>query len=1358
MKKAVHRILYTLFAFLYFHAAYAGPYPAINHLGIEQGLSNNTVRCIFQDHNGFIWFGTYDGLNRYDGYGFKVFRNKLSDTNSLVNNIITAIAEDQHHFLWIGTRQGVSCYNPLLSRFTSITYGPSSQKLNTVIRSIGIDKQDHVFIGTEGLGLLLSGQGASSCSSIPLILNGTETHKYGVHAILTDAGNRVWVMVQNQGLALYNAATQKLNLVNTLLPGATCLATDGKTIWVGAGTAVYAYNVVSRELNKIFDGINDPLEPGLVLSLMLTKDKQQLWISTETGNICTWNIYSGEVGHIKAGEGRDELSGGAIHTMYEDGASRKWIGTLRGGINIIDPQKSRFQTIRRERGSNNTMTGNVVAAFYETRDSSLWIGTDGYGLNKWNRHTNTFTAYVHNPANPHSLSDNFITCLEGDAQQHLWIGTYTKGIQQFDNTTQQFKHYPCINPVSHAENKVVFVLYTDKDKQLWASTLRSGGVYGALYRYNTAKDAFDMFDDRLSDLFCLKEDANGDLWGGNLNQLIKIDKVNRQHAFYTIGHTVRAIYDDGSNQLWVGTEGGGLFLFDKRTHTITARYTTENGLCNDAVLNMLDDGSGNLWISTYNGLSRFNRAARSFTNYYQGDGLQSNQFFYNAARQLRSGEMAFGGIKGFSLFYPGQIKSQDNQLKLVLTDVAVNNAPLQKNEAFITAISPEAIAAVKVPYNKAVFSFAFTALEFSSPNKITYSYYMEGWDKGWNNAGNMRTATYTHLNEGKYTFRVRCTNAEGVMNKQEIALVITVLPPWYRSWWAWLLYTLLLTGSVYLYFLYKMRQNRLKYEVRLAHVNAQKERDLHEKKLSFFTHISHEFRTPLTLIINPVKEMLTAGTGGQEQEELNTVYRNARRLLSLVDQLLLFRKADSEADQLKIVQLDFGHICKEVYLCFVHQAKIKKIDYRFECPDTPLPMYVDREKIEIVLFNLLSNALKFTSTGGAVTFSITELNDSVQVSVTDTGCGIAPETGDQLFRKFYQVKNAAAPSAKGFGIGLYLVKHFVDRHGGRVSYESKEGEGTRFQLVLLKGQTHLGHETIFQDVPENSIFLRELAADTIPEKPGTDLPVLVTEQQTILVIDDDEELRKYVAQLFADGFTILEAASGEEGLKMATDYLPDVIISDITMREMSGIDVCRSIKSTPALSHIPVILLTATTTSESQLKGIESGADDYITKPFEKELLKARVQGTLRKRNTLQQYFYNEITLKRNDLKVSVEYKEFLDRCIKIVESHLDDDNFSIRTLAREMGMSHSGLYKKVKSVSGQSISGFIRFIRLRKAAEFMINTENNITEIASMAGFNNIKYFRQYFNELFGMNPSEYIKKFRKPFHNTHHVNFKQG
>jgi signal transduction histidine kinase/DNA-binding response OmpR family regulator len=640
---------------------------------------------------------------------------------------------------------------------------------------------------------------------------------------------------------------------------------------------------------------------------------------------------------------------------------------------------------------------------------------------------------------------------------------------------------------------------------------------------------------------------------------------------------------------------------------------------------------------------------------------------------------------------------------------------------------------------------------------------MEGWDHNWNHAGNIRTAAYTHLDEGNYVFRVKSTNGQGEWNAQEIAIRINVLPPWYRSWWAYVLYGSGLIAAIYLFINYKTRQSRLQYEVKMAQLQtkeaqltAQKEKEVHEKRLTFFTHLSHEFRTPLTLIIDPVKEMIEQEKEPVQKEGLHMVFRNARRLLSLVDQLLLFRKAEAEADTLHLTLLNGTELCREVFYSFIQQARIKKLNYRFDCTHEVTEIVADREKLEIILFNLLSNAIKFTPAGGTVILKLSATDTQVNIQVSDSGAGIPGEAGDKLFNRFYQVKGNSASGKTGFGIGLFLVKHFTSLHHGQVTYESQINVGTTFFLTLLKGTAHFSQHDI--KLEEQSAY--PVTTQPVPEEPvstpdkGRELSALVTEKPTLLIVDDDDDLRRYIDKVFSSEFTVLQAINGQEGYTLAQQYLPDLIISDIAMDELDGMELCKKVKENASLSHIPVILLTASTTSETRLRGIEAGADDYITKPFEKELLKARVVSLLKKRNSLQQYFYNEITLQQNDGKVSVEYREFLDKCIRIVEDHLDDETFSIKTLATGMGMSRSSLYRKVNSVSGQSIIGFIRFIRLRKAAELMINTEYNVSEIAAITGFNDIKYFRTNFSQLFGMNPSEYIRRFRKPFHNNLQLN----
>jgi signal transduction histidine kinase/DNA-binding response OmpR family regulator len=883
-------------------------------------------------------------------------------------------------------------------------------------------------------------------------------------------------------------------------------------------------------------------------------------------------------------------------------------------------------------------------------------------------------------------------------------------------------------------------------------------VYGALYRLNNKTDRFEAFD-TLSDLFTLYEDGNGVLWGGNLNQLVKIDKVTKKHSFYNIGYAVRSIYEDSHGNLWVGTEGGGLQLFDRMRQRVIARYTTAEGISSDVVLTILEDHGGHLWLSTLNGLVRFDIKKRESLNFYQADGLQSNQFHYNSVLALRNGQLAFGGIKGLNLFYPEAIRISHTMPPLRLTDIVINNTPAPHDSTYIDQVANGDIMAITVPYNKAVLAFKYTALEYSVPGKISYAYYLEGWDRNWNYAGNMRTAAYTHLSEGSYVFRVKSTNGGGEWNPQQIAIRITVLPPWYRSVWAYIIYSLCLFGAIYLFIGYKTRQNRLQYEVKsaqlqtaAAQLNAQKEKEVHEKRLSFFTNLSHEFRTPLTLIIDPVKEMMEQEKEPEQKEGLHMVFRNARRLLSLVDQLLLFRKAESAADTLHLTQLNVTALCREVFYSFVQQARIKKLDYRFECEYEVTDLCADREKLEIILFNLLSNAIKFTPAGGSVILKLSANDTEVNLQVSDSGAGIPAEVGDKLFNPFYQVKDSSTAGKTGFGIGLFLVKHFTTLHRGKIIYESRVNEGTSFSLTLLKGTAHFAG----QEINQQQQSVSSVAPLPEPEETdkGKELSALVTEKPTLLIVDDDDELRNYINKVFSSEYTVLQAINGQEGFTFAQQYLPDMIISDIAMSELDGMAFCKKVKENPSLSHIPVILLTASTAPETRLQGIEAGADDYITKPFEKELLKARVLSLLKKRNSLQQYFYNEITLQQNDGKVSEEYREFLDKCIRIVEEHLDDETFSVKTLTAHMGMSRSSLYRKVNSVSGQSIIGFIRFIRLRKAAELMINTENNVSEIATITGFNDIKYFRTHFSQLFGMNPSEYIRRFRKPFHNNLQLN----
>jgi signal transduction histidine kinase/DNA-binding response OmpR family regulator/streptogramin lyase len=1059
-----------------------------------------------------------------------------------------------------------------------------------------------------------------------------------------------------------------------------------------------------------------------------------------------WQFHPGEgpATPLLSSTGAPLVNSNAVYALYEDGDGRKWIGTLRGGINVIEPRTSSFKTVTYDPPGQKNIVNNFILSFCEDAGHNLWIGTDGAGLRYWNRRTNTFRTYVHNPSDPGSINNDFITSILRDDQDHLWVATWFDGVNRLDRATGKFDHLPCMNPETKMEEKHVWALVEDHNKQIWASATNEGG----LYRFE--KDRFVLFDEQVSNLQVLSEDREGNLWGGNYSSLIRIDRVQKRHTYYPIGYTVRCLHEDRAGRFWVGTQEGGLLLFDRHTGTYK-RYTTADGLPSNTILRILEDAHGNLWMSTYNGLSEYQQGR--FRNFSPSDGLQSTQFSFNAGLALSSGELVFGGIKGFNIFSPDSVLQVKRMPNVYLMQVRIENEPIQADARFVTARSEGEIRELTVPFNKAMLSLDFTALEYGSTDKINYAYCLAGWDKGWNYSNGSRTANYSGVREGSYIFKVRVSHADGTWSNVRTLLRVVVLPPWYRTWWAYLGYGLLLAGLALLYVWYTRGRIRLKYEVRLAQLETEKEKELIERKLSFFTHITHEFRNPLTLIINPVKELLETSTREDDQERLPFVYRNAQRLLGLVDQLLLFRKAESGSDELKAAPVDAVSLCREVYLCFVEGARAGKVGYRFEAEVDELLLYLDKEKVEIALYNLLSNALKYTPEGGEVVLSIAEETDSVSVMVTDTGMGIPPEVGDQVFDKFYQIRRRDMTSISGFGIGLYLVKQFVVAHGGEITYQSEVGKGTRFVLHFLKGTAHLKGVVTGGEQTGLSPLVKEMA-----EAPGRGAEKrmdvgLVSGAKSLLIVDDDAQILSYVEQVFDRHFIVYKALNGEDGLRLAREHRPDLIISDVHMEGISGIELCETIKNDRVLAQTPVVLLTASASANNKLEGVKHGADDYITKPFDRDLLIARVSALLASRDRVEQSIYHTITQGGNAPRISAEDKEFLDRIVATVEAHLEEEDFSIKKLSLTMGMSHSLLYQKLKELSGQSLNGFIRFIRLRKAAELFIDTHYNVNEVALQVGIGDGKYFREQFHKQYGVNPSEFIKKYRKPFSNKYHL-----
>lgn len=1346
----------------------------------KDGLSFGIINGIVQDNKGFIWFATEDGLNRFDGTNFKVFKFEPNNPYSLPGNFVQSIHKDSQGNIWISSRRGV--YNFDTNKERSIKFSPPGVPpgcLNNV-NSIFENNKNQLWFSCGTFGF------SSYNLKTRLFKSYTKKELPGLLGNLTgmieDAYGLLWVGTRDGGLNVFSTRngivsrnmSDKLPL--KLIPQGliTCIREDhNHNIWIATSKGLVLYN---RKENTflVFSGSTYKLRSNYFQSL-LEDDNKNLFVGLQDGGLYSINLEKAEKSSYRditiepvKSEDNYSITARTVQTLFQDRDKNIWAGTYGDGIYLLGNVPEKF---KRFQNKLKDAYGTSFLRYYGMcmdDEGYLWMGTDGDGIYK-RQLDGEIVKYYRADGRKGSLTSNNILCGYKDHTNTLWFGSYANGLFRYNKKTDSFTNFThkANDPASLCLNDVRTII-EDSKGNLWVGT--NGGGLSLLPAGSNKFINYTPQNSGISSDYirALAEDKTGNLFIGTSGSGIKY-YIKSQNKFinyfsreqtekFLPSHFIYSLYIDKNENLYIGTEGDGLVVYDIKKQSFK-RYTEKDGLADNTVNAIQKDEAGNIWISTNKGLSRIDLQTGKIINYDSSEGLQAGQFnqgssMYSVTKKF----MVFGGTEGYNVFYPAEVKQTLFKPKVIITGLQLFDKEVEigQKDSILTSAINESTQITLNP-SQPVFSIQYVALNYAYAEKSQFAYRLVGLENNWNYVKNQRSVTYRYLPAGDYVFEVKAANQDGIWFENYASFKIKILPPWYQTWWAYLSYLLIAATLIYYYLSYRNKEARLKYEVKIAQISAEKEKELNERKLSFFTNISHEFRTPLTLIINPVKELLfNPGARETETNNLSIVFRNARRLLSLVDQLLLFRKAESDTDSLKIVRLNIVNLCKEVFLCFNHQAKSKNIIFDFVSDTDTIEVFADREKIEIVLFNLLSNALKFTPDYGMVNCYISQTDTLVNIEIKDTGRGIAENIGEKLFDKFYQVQDES-PLSSGFGIGLYLVKKFIESHKGSISYVSLNGAGTIFKVCLLKGKEHLAPNLIFEDVIETSVFLDELieSYEEVPElnketaaakTKKNNLPDF--ESKSMLIVDDNPQMRQYLKQIFSANFEIFEAADGAEGLDKVYQFLPDIVISDVMMQGISGIELCSRVKEDPTLAHIPVLLLTASSSPEIKLKGIEGGADDYISKPFERELLIARVTGILKSKNNLQKYFYNEITLRSNDLKVPPDYKEFLASCIKVVEDNLSDGDFCIKTLADQVGMSHSNLYKKIRAISGQSANGFIRFIRLRKAAEMFLNTDCTVSEAAYKVGINDPKYFREQFSKLFGLNPSEYIKKFRVPFH----------
>ncbi|WP_345329798.1 two-component regulator propeller domain-containing protein [Mucilaginibacter defluvii] len=1314
----------------------------------NDGLPSRSTTCAIRDKRGFMWVGTENGLCKFDGYTFKTYVTVPGNSNTITSNYINAIVEDRKGRLWVGTMDGLNLFDPLTEQFTRFYHNDKDghSLSNNKVFSLLVDSRGTVWVGTD------DGFNQYNTTENKFIVYqpdaGSATAMKGksVNAIIEDGQGNLWLGNWSSGLNKFEIKTRRFtNYKQAYKPGAknpndvwAICADDKGKIWIGTywnglfrfdpeTSQFKAYPCTAGRNSAVFSIMNTGQN-----TLMIGGTERYYWFNTEDGG---WQMLPGT----------SNFSNGST---YADQDGILWICS-NGGLTKIDYGQYKFNLFKLN--IDNRVVKSILVA-----GTDMWVGTNN-GLFKYGYQNGNSRSTVYTKANGALHSDD-ITKLYQDSKGSVWVLT-ENGFDRYDGQTNRFTHFEHHSAIGSLFNEDVFRDIIEVDPgQYWLATDAGLKIFdsnaGKFKHYYNQKNYKYSIDN--NHLYSLLKDGDHTVWigtyGGGLSRFDR--RTGRFYSYTADNNTpgnisnniVKTILPDGHGNLWVCTPDG-LNKFNKQKGTFEV-YSRRNGFASNVFNDITLDAGGNLWALTENGVSVLNPSKKTVRNFDEADGLFVNNVMYNAGGK----GIYIAGSEGIIYFDPMRVPYNNRVPPVYFSDFQVFNKSIVPGDKSPLRENLNLAKEVKLNYQQSVFSVEFVALSFTHPEKNEYAYKLSGFDKKWNFVGKQRKATYTNLNPGTYTLWVKGSNNDGVWNNAGRKLTIIIMPPWYLTWWAYALYALAAVGVVYGYIRYRERQAHLEYEIRISHIENEKEKELSEKKLSFFTNISHEFRTPLTLIINPVKELLYRDDKNVDTTNLNVVYRNARRLLSLVDQLLLFRKADLKGDNLKIAQLNVVSLSKEVFLCFSHQARSKNIRFDFDTDIESAELFADREKLEIVLFNLLSNAIKFTPENGRVTLSIKNSADNVVIEIGDTGCGIPDSTGEKLYDRFYQEPGVNNALKGGFGIGLYIVRTFIEKHKGSITYQSKVNQGTTFTISLLKGRTHLNDCEIIEDTDTRSEFLKELIEDEVTANARVEAAEemlydeqLATDAKTLLIIDDNDDVREYLKQIFRLEYRIYEANNGETGLQKVKEYLPDLVISDVMMQGMSGIELCNVIKEDVAVSHIPIILLTASSSPEIKLKGIEGGADDYISKPFDKEILKARVAGILKSKNNLQKYFYNEVTLNSANLRISAEYKEFLDNCISVVNKHITDPDFNIQVLADEIGMSRSNLFKKIKSISGQSANSFIRFIRLRKAAELFINTDNTILETSYLVGINDPKYFREQFNKLFNMNPSQYIKKYRK-------------
>jgi signal transduction histidine kinase/ligand-binding sensor domain-containing protein/DNA-binding response OmpR family regulator len=1355
----------------------AGQSVRFEHLTSEDGLSYSVIKCFIQDHKGMIWIGTGNGLNKYDGNKFKVYRNIPGDSTSISYNWINRLYEDSAGQLWIGLISGGLCrYNREMDNF--VRYVPIKDDTTSLkgrrvnaIYEFKDGNQSTLWIGTVGAINKFNPETNNFKHYYP---EGKKrrykTNNNFLGTIVHDGSNRLWISTWREGLFYYDAVGDRFvryqpskNFKIKFVLSLYATKEQGKDI-LWAGTYIDGLYKIEIESGKVKQFLHEKESAGdetknSIFAIYPDTDLPgaDLWLGSYNGlyrfNTIneTYFNYKYDVGHSES------LNSDFIEAVYKDKSGLVWIGTDRG-VNKLNPLFSNFHNLGQNNTSQNNLSNNTVTAICGTEISgrkTLWIGTSN-GLKKYDPKTGQISYIINDPNSVSSLSNNYIMSILY-SNNFLWIGT-NNGLNRINPITCKIKRYfiPDTDPAANQ----IYTLAEDEAGVIWMGTLGS-----PIYSFDPKNEKFSRHIG-YSSVYSLFFDSFGYLWTGLQAGLRRINLNSKKSTWYwhnskdesTISHNeISAILESKNKTLWIGT-AAGLNKYNRETESFI-RYTDKDGLPSNLICAILEDDHGNLWISTSKGISKFNPENITFKNFDAGDGLQGNEFKYLSAYKNKRGEMFFGGTNGLTMFHPDRIKNNTFIPPVVLTDFQIFNKNIRPGENSILKNNITETKEILIPYDQSVFSFEFAALDYFNPKKNQYAYQMEGIDPNWVYIdASRRFATYTNLDAGEYTFRVKGSNNDGLWNEEGTSVKVIILPPWWKTNWAYTFYLIFFGFVVYGVWRFQTNRLKMKQQMEMKNFEADKLREVDKMKSHFFANISHEFRTPLTLIKGPVKQMLDEKFVGNIKEQYKMILRNSDRLLGLINQILDLSKLESGEMKLKVSKTDIIKYLKGLVQSFSSFAERKKISLKFDNKIKILMGYIDHDKLEKIITNLLSNAFKFTPESGVVEVAVltTPLpaaspfskggTRGVQISISNTGTGIPADQIEKIFDRFYQVDDNYKKDSEGSGIGLALTKELVEVCHGEISISSIPNKTTTFFVTLPIAKEFFKEDEIVVSTPQISPFtkggLRGVAEYYSESEKIEQKSIAQKIAPLILIVEDNPDVTGYIRSFMENGYRILTAENGKEGLKKTIEKYPDLVISDVMMPEMDGFELCQKIKSDERISHIPVILLTAKADLISKLEGLEFGADDYINKPFEADELKVRSKNLIEQRKRLREKFARLAELQPNEIAVTSTDEKFLERLMTVFEDYISDPEFSTEKCAREVGMSRMSLNNKLKALTNKSTHEFIRTLRLKRAAQLLKNATGSVAEVAYSVGFNNTSHFAKAFRQQFGQSPSTFANK----------------